>query len=170
MPREIREAIAGSDVVFLEVFRVSDEDREETWDERRGATGEAGGSVGDRITGWDAERHDSFLATMAAFPQLDHLGRQDTFLRLVPYAARFYLEEIVVRVARLERRAAVESWVIGRAFEDQIPVRGLEELSERERFFAELDQERILLEIEELFAGRRPTPPRHTWTPSEGRS
>ena len=147
--RAVRRAIRESDVMYGELGWVEMDDRGETWLLRSGAGAK---TLGDTIDEWEESRRALFLHNLAEFPQLDHVGRRDELLQLAPYAARDYLAGVLTRVARLDGRPAIDTWVMGRAYEVGIEIRGLEELSEREALFAALDQERIATEIEELLA------------------
>jgi uncharacterized protein YbaP (TraB family) len=144
------ETIATSDAVFKENPQTPTvEDRDEYLAKSYGDTeGDGRLSVGRMIDRWSEERRAAFLQNLSAFPLMNHVGRQEIFLSLRPWAADRYLDGMLDAHARIDAHEAIEDWVINQARAAGVPIHGLHTSAEKAAIFDSLDQQILLEGIE----------------------
>ena len=148
------EQIGSSDVVFLEYppTRIASIEQEY----RRIANGDdARPSVRQMVAAWSEERRAAFVDDLAAFPLMDHAGRQETFLDLRPWAALSYLQTMMYRNARIDSHTGIDDWVMDQADRRGTEIRGLHTSAEAALCYDAADQVRLLETLENDLA-RRP--------------
>ncbi|MFP4510996.1 MAG: TraB/GumN family protein [Spirochaetaceae bacterium] len=95
------------------------------------------------------------MSSFLAFPG-QHTEEAEAALDLRPFAAQMHIAFLFDRMASIDPSVSVESWLMDRAEEKQIPVHTLERPVDVFEPFDSISQERYLLELEELVS-LRPT-------------
>lgn len=113
-------------------------------------------SVQTIIDTWEPQRRERFLENLKSFPQLNHVGRQQTFLGMQPFASGDYLRAVIIPLAiGLPRDYSVDFLYMELAKKANLEHLGLESVLQNISLLDTMDQESVLESLE-LFLSLRP--------------
>jgi len=150
----VREAIATSEVLFLEVDRAAPRDSEQIDALMQGDPQRP--STRDLIAEWSPDRREGFLREFERFPGLPRGFSVERVIDLRPYALQMIVSSLMHRQFFPNSEDSIDSILVGFASAADVPVQGLEESVDALRAFDRVPQERYVLELEEM-VGLKPS-------------
>ena len=113
-------------------------------------------SVQTIIDTWEPQRRERFIENLKSFPQFNHVGRQQTFLGMRPFASGEFFNAVIIPLAiGLPRDYSVDLLYMELAKKANLEHLGLESVLQNISLRDTLDQESVLESLE-LFLSLRP--------------